>query len=341
MPAEPNSATGLHDALVVRAEDVSKIFDSGDGIHTLDINVPAGSVVGFIGPSGSGKTTAVRLMTGVLSPTGGDLTVFGGRPTTFDAATRQRLGYMPQHSVLYPNLSVWENLAFFASLYGGKWRKRPHLEAALEFVELDGHQTKRVSDISGGMKRRLALATTLIHRPELVFLDEPTAGIDPILRRKFWDRFAALTEEGRTLVVTTQYVGEAAYCDHVAVLADGRLLLVETPDGLRRAAYGGDIVDVELTEAPDARLIEDLRRVTAASDCVPTGQRRLRFTVEEAAVAVPALSTWLGERNIGIEQAEEWLPPFDDVFVELVSRHRIEGDVTVSETDATSRVHHA
>ncbi|NND04528.1 MAG: ABC transporter ATP-binding protein, partial [Acidimicrobiia bacterium] len=156
---------------VVAATGAAKVFDTGDGISGLDLEVPRGTILGLIGPSGSGKTTAVRLMTGVLEPTSGELEVLGMTPQKFDASTRQRLGYMPQRSVLYPNLSVAENLDFFASLYGRQWRNPEALSGALDFVELTGHESKRVADISGGMKRRLALAATLIHSPELIFLD--------------------------------------------------------------------------------------------------------------------------------------------------------------------------
>lgn len=316
----PEVATTAQPAVVARS--VGKTFASGDGISNLDLEVPAGTIVGFVGPSGSGKTTVVRLMTGVLAPTSGSLEVLGSNPLEFDAATRNRLGYMPQHSVLYPSLSVWENLTFFASLYGSEWRGTDVLSEVLEFVELDGHEQKRVEQISGGMKRRLALACTLVHEPDLMFLDEPTAGIDPLLRRKFWDRFTALKEQGKTLIVTTQYVGEAAYCDYVAVLANGELLLVETPDGLRRAAFGGDVIHIDFTERPNEQLKHDVEQVTGASQCDYRNGRGLRIVVEEAAVALPALSAWLGEHNIAIEQAEEYLPPFDDVFVEIVSESR-------------------
>lgn len=307
---------------VVAARSVNKIFDSGDGIHDLDLEVPPGTVVGFVGPSGSGKTTVVRLLTGVLAPTSGSLEVLGSNPLDFDAATRDRLGYMPQHSVLYPSLSVWENLKFFASLYGRQWNTEPALRRALEFVELDGHEGKRVEQISGGMKRRLALACTLIHEPDLMFLDEPTAGIDPLLRRKFWDRFTDLKDQGKTLIVTTQYVGEAAYCDYVAVLADGELLLVETPEGLRRAAYGGDVIHIDFAQRPTEQLKGDIEGVAQATRCDYRNGRGLRIVVDEAAVALPALSAWLGEHDIAIEQAEEYLPPFDDVFVQIVSDTR-------------------
>ncbi len=317
-----------HGTPVVMAHEIEKTFETGDGIRNLDLMVPAGSIVGLVGPSGSGKTTAVRLMTGVLEPSRGSLSVLDKTPTEFDAATRRRIGYMTQHSLLYPSLSVEENLRFFASLYGRHWAHDDVIARALEFVELDGHESKRAEDISGGMQRRLALAATLIHQPDLLFLDEPTAGIDPLLRRKFWDRFTTLKEQGRTLIVTTQYVGEAAHCDLVAVLADGELLTVQTPDGLRRTAYGGDILTVEFERRPDENLVAQVTEVTSAMQCDYRGANGLRLVVDEAAVALPALSAWLSERNIPIREAEELVPPFDDVFVDLVNRYRNDEPVT-------------
>jgi len=315
-----------HAEPAVVAKGLSKLFPSGDGVRDLDLEVPAGSIFGFIGPSGSGKTTTVRMFTGIVEPTGGSVEVMGGNPANFDAATRARLGYMPQLSVLYPNLSVDENLRFFSALYGRSARKsRSRREEVLRFVELEGHEHKRITEISGGMQRRLSLAAALVHDPDMIFLDEPTAGIDPVLRRHFWDHFIALRDEGRTLFVTTQYVGEASHCDYVGVLADGRLLLVETPDGLRREAFGGDVLDIEFTIPPGEALTADVQELVAASSSTPTSVRGLRLVVEEAAVALPELTTWLAAREIEITQAEEYLPPYDDVFVELVERYRSNG----------------
>lgn len=331
MPAGPATARPNVDAQAsasaVVAERLSKVFPSGDGVHEVDLVVPAGSIFGFIGPSGSGKTTTVRLFTGVARPTSGSVKVMGTDPARFDPAARSRLGYMPQLSVLYPNLTVDENLRFFSALYGRPARKTRHRrEDVLDFVELRGHEQKRISQISGGMQRRLSLAAALVHDPELVFLDEPTAGVDPVLRRRFWDHFTALRDEGRTLFVTTQYVGEASYCDYVGVLADGRLLLVETPDGLRREAFGGDILDVEFTSPPGDALVADLQKVIGAVSSQPRSLRGLRLVVEEAAVALPELTAWLSAQDIEIAQAEEYLPPYDDVFVELVERYRSNGE---------------
>ncbi|NIP55185.1 MAG: ATP-binding cassette domain-containing protein, partial [candidate division Zixibacteria bacterium] len=143
-------------------------------------------------------------------------------------------------------LTVWENMNFAASLYGFPLRRKERLHELLELVELIGHEGKKVRNLSGGMKSRLGLATSIIHRPQLLFLDEPTTGIDPVLRRKFWDYFQQLKRDDRTLFVTTQYVGEAAYCDYVGVMMDGRLLMVETPEGLRRRALGGEVIHLNL-----------------------------------------------------------------------------------------------
>lgn len=332
------TANPERDAAVI-ARKVSKVFPSGDGVHDLDLTIAEGSIFGFIGPSGSGKTTTVRLLTGVVEPTGGSVEVMGTDPAHFDAEARGRLGYMPQLSVLYPNLSVEENLRFFSSIYGVSHRAAgSRRRKVLDFVELTDHETKRVSNISGGMQRRLSLAAALVHDPTLIFLDEPTAGVDPVLRRRFWDHFTDLRDEGRTIFVTTQYVGEAAYCDQVGVLADGRLLLVETPDGLRRAAFGGDVIDIEFTQPPKPALVTDVQGVVSASSSETTSRRGLRLVVEEAAVALPELTAWLASQEVEIEQAEEYLPPYDDVFVELVERFRLNGTEASDDTAPSATV---
>ncbi|NNF62990.1 MAG: ABC transporter ATP-binding protein [Acidimicrobiia bacterium] len=312
------------DALMIRAREMSRVYHSGDGVHALDLSIPPGSIFGFIGPSGSGKTTTVRLCTGALAPTSGSVEVFGQPPSTFDAAMRSRIGYMPQLSVLYEDLSVKQNLAFFASLYGPTYSTKQRMSDMLEFVELSEHSAKRVSQTSGGMQRRLSLAAALVHEPDVVFLDEPTAGIDPVLRKKFWDRFRDLREAGKTLFVTTQYVGEAAYCDYVGVLADGRLIALDTPDGLRRLAFGGDVVDVEFKRLVDVELLDEMTEAINAASYDIRSPRTVRFVVDEASTALPALTSWLNDRSVELAQAEEFLPPYDDVFVELVNRFRDE-----------------
>src|SRR5215216_2364237 len=245
---------------MIRAEQIEKKFAEDVGVFELNFEVPTGTIFGMIGPSGCGKTTTVRLMTGLYKPDRGNLTVINRVPSKFSPHDRERLGYMPQHFVLYPNLTVWENLNFVASLYGMSYfKRRKRLEQALEFVELSDARNRLGSQLSGGMQRRLELACTLVHNPLLIFADEPTAGIDPVLRGKFWDHFRHLRDTGRTLFVTTQYVGEAVYCDMVAVMHAGRLIHIDTPDNLRRAAFGGEIIQlvVEPGQAYDvAKLLQ-------------------------------------------------------------------------------------
>lgn len=313
----------------VMARGLTHIFTEGAGVHELDLEVQPGTIFGFIGPSGSGKTTTIRLMTGVLAPRRGELTVLGKSPSEFDRTDRSRLGYMPQLSVLYPHLSIWENLVFSASLFGMPWRgRRERLSRYLRFVELDDARNRPLRDASGGMQRRLALAATLVHEPDILFLDEPTAGIDPILRKKIWDRLIELRDAGRTLFVTTQYVGDAAYCDKVGVLAEGRLVALDTPDGLRRQAFGGELLDVVFTAPLPGDRRDDLAEAVAAVRMERLGPNAVRLVVDDAGEAAPRVTAWAVEAEREIESVEPHLPPFDDVFVELVSKRTRHAPVT-------------
>ena len=307
---------------VVVAQNVTKTFGDEVAVDNLSMHVPRGKIFGFIGPSGCGKTTTVRMLTGVHSPTSGQISVLGRDPVHFTKSDRERIGYLIQSFVLYPELTVWENLNFAASLYGvsifGRPRRLNHL---LEFVELTEDKHKRASELSGGMKRRLSLAATMVHNPELLFLDEPTAGIDPLLRRKFWDYFKALQEESHTLFITTQYVGEAAYCDLVGVMHEGRLLMVETPDGLRKKALGGEIVSIKTTEwikYEDRKKLEALPFVQGKVKVISDSE--IELIVDEASTAMPALMEASQAARINIETMEEIIPPYDDVFVRIIER---------------------
>ena len=313
----------------VRARGLTKMFPDGVGVHDLSLEVEAGTIFGFIGPSGSGKTTTIRLLTGILGPDSGELSVLGKTPSDFDRSDRSRLGYMPQLSVLYPHLSIWENLAFTTSLFGVPWRGRRRLmKEQLQLVELDDARTRLFRDSSGGMQRRLALAATLIHSPDLLFLDEPTAGIDPILRKKFWDHFVDLRNQGRTLFVTTQYVGEAAYCDRVGVLAEGRLIAVDTPEGLRRQAFGGEVLDVVFAQPLLAPQLDRLAEIVAATRVERIGIGQVRLVVADAGEAAPLVTAWATEAGVEIESVEPYLPAFDDVFVELINKLTATSEVT-------------
>lgn len=309
---------------VVVSEGLTKSFTPEAGVFDLDLLIPPGKIVGFIGPSGSGKTTTVRLLTGLLRPDRGSISVLGEIPTEFDANTRARLGYMPQQAILYPDLTLTQNLRFAASLYGLGRRVRSRLGELTEFLDLEEAMDRLPTEASGGEQRRLMLAATLAHTPELMFLDEPTAGIDPVLRRRIWERLHEISETGATLIVTTQYVNEAADCDYVAVLAEGRMLLYETPEGLRRAAYDGELIDVVFSAPVDQVTLDSLNRSIEGRTQERIDSRTVRLVVDDAGTASPAIARWAEDQSLEIEESEAYVPNFDDVFVEVVEKYREE-----------------
>ncbi len=311
----------------VQAEHLTKDFSGEYAINDVSVSIPRGNIFGLIGPSGSGKTTTIRLLTGIYEPTSGRARVLGRDPRHFTPGEREKIGYMPQHFVLFKDLSVWENLNFAASLYGlGIANRRSTLNSLLDFVELTEHRKKLAREISGGMQRRLSLAATLVHNPELLFLDEPTAGIDPVLREKFWGHFRQIQQEGHTIFITTQYVGEAAYCHYIGVMVEGRLIMVDTPTGLRRRAFNGDVVDLQtLQRIPYEQLAQFQKLPFIIGQVRFVGENDYRITVSDASTAIPDIINWCNNQGIDVNSINEFLPPFDDIFVALVEKETKHG----------------
>jgi ABC-2 type transport system ATP-binding protein len=314
--------------VAINVAGLNKVFGKEKAVSDITFSVPEGQILGMIGPSGCGKTTTLRLTIGIYSPTDGDVSLMGRAPQKFKPIDKRRIGYMPQLFVLYPQLTVWENLSFAASMYGlPLFGRKKRMMEVLGFVDLEKHTNKLARNISGGMQRRLSLAATLIHDPDFIFLDEPTAGIDPILRRRFWDHFVALRNKGRTLFVTTQYVGEAAYCDLVAVMAKGRLLMTATPDQLRKKAIGGEIVNFGTEQAMSTEQIQAIQAMPFVQEQIKINSpTSLRIVVDEASTAMPQLMRWAEHHELTIAVIEELVMPFDDVFVELMARAEAEQD---------------
>jgi ABC-2 type transport system ATP-binding protein len=228
---------------------------------------------------------------------------------------------MPQLPVLFPTLSLWGNLSFISSVYGMKLRRRRRrLNELLDLVDLREHRRKQLSECSGGMQRRLALAAVLVHRPELLFLDEPTAGVDPILRARFWEHFRQLRDNGATIVVPTQYVGEAAMCDLVAVMSSGRLLTVVPPEGLRAFADGGDLL---FYEVPEDLLRADLQRIASIDGVRSVGRtdEGVRVVVGDQQRDAPKVEAALAGLGATATR-QEYEPSYEDLFVSIIERDR-------------------
>ena len=293
-------------------------------MFNMNLRLFPGTIVGMVGPSGCGKTTTVRLLTGIYQPQSGIVRVFGKRPVEFDEADKARIGYMPQHFILYPHLSAEENLHFMGGMYGLSYgRRRSRMKALLEFVEMRDARKRLGRQLSGGMKRRLMLAGALLHDPELIFADEPTAGIDPILRARIWENFRQLRDEGRTVLVTTQYVGEASYCDQVVVMRRGRLVAMDTPDSLRRQAYGGEIIHLQVDEKNIFQVMQFINDLPQVKKVEPVEKESngIHVLVDDAGARLPVLLAALRENlDISPKLAEPHLPRFDEVFVRLVQQ---------------------
>ncbi len=305
----------------VSVEGVTHRFGDDVAVDDISLVVARGTILGIIGPSGAGKTTTVRMLTGALAPTDGQIRVMGEDPLHFRRQTRERIGYMPQQFALYPDLTARENVDFVASLFGVLWRTRHRrTREVLQLLELWDVRGREAGRLSGGMQRRLELASALVHDPWLLFLDEPTAGIDPLLRATIWTELHRLRDDGRTLLVTTQYVNEAEECDAVALISDGRLIAVGTPEDLRRMAVGGDVVAIETSEAFDAGVLRSLPTILRVEQRSPV---ELRATVADAATALPEVVEAVTMHGGEVTSAAEARPSFDEVFAILVERDRI------------------
>ena len=315
-PASEERAAAAEGVVVLQG--AGRDYGDGVGVFDIDLVVPRGTILGIVGPSGAGKTTTIRLITGALKPTAGEVVVLGEDPTRFSRATRERIGYMPQQFALYPDLTADENVDFVASLFGMLWRRRRRrVREVLQFVGLWDARGRRAGQLSGGMQRRLELACALVHEPILLLLDEPTAGIDPILRKVVWEELARLRDTGRTLLVTTQYVTEAEQCDMVALIAGGRLVALGTPADLRRRAIGGDVIEVETAAAFDPEPLAGRNGIHAVRS---TGSRTFVVVTDDVGTVTPQLDDLVAAAGGRLVAAREIHPTFDEVFTTLVER---------------------
>jgi ABC-2 type transport system ATP-binding protein len=298
-------------APLIETEGLTRRFGDFVAVDHVTFTVQGGEVVGYLGPNGSGKTTTIRMLLGLLLPSEGRARVLG-----FDAArqaeqVRARVGYMSQKFALYHDLTVGENLAFYAGVYGV--RERARLGEVLELTGLQGQERLRVSQLSTGFRQRLALGTAIIHRPRLLFLDEPTSGVDPGARRAFWDLIYTLVDQGVTALVTTHYMDEAEYCGRVGIMRNGRLLALDTPTALKSRALAGLAWDVFAEPLLPALGVLERSALVQRSGLVSDHLRAITPPGVQAAQLEAEL------RAGGIPQArvEAVQPTLEDVFLAL------------------------
>lgn len=303
---------------IVQLTNATKAFGDTVAVDALNVAVAPGQIFGLIGPSGCGKTTTIRMLLGVLKPTDGEAMVMGTDPTKFNTRQHEQIGYAPQGFVLYPTLTTYENVRFVASLFGMRlWRRRSRIREVLSYLELWDVRNRLARDLSGGMKRRLDLACALVHEPLLLFVDEPTTGLDPVLRTKIWDLLRELRDRGLTVFVSTQHIDEIARCDNVGVMDRGRLVGLGTPESLRRSAVGGEILEVEADHV-SREAVAAVRSLPAVKRVRYSENGALQLVVEDAAVATPAVTETLHDRGEVVEAVRPVVPSFDDVFRHLV-----------------------
>lgn len=296
--------------IVIHTENLTRRFGEFVAVDGLNLEVTAGQVLGYLGPNGSGKTTTIRMLLGLLHPSAGRATVLGYEVATQSEAVRAHTGYMSQKFALYGELTTRENLAFYAGVYGVTDRRR--VEEMLENLGLRGVQDQRVAGLSTGWRQRLALATAIIHRPGLLFLDEPTSGVDPVARRAFWELIYDLAAQGITIMVSTHYMDEAEYCTQVGIMRAGRLLALDEPARLK-AALPGQVWDLYADPLLDAlELVEGLPFVIRAG----LASDHLRVIVANGGDA-GLMRTLLTAQNIRIHTLAPGAPSMEDVFMAL------------------------
>lgn len=239
---------------MIQAENLTRKFGHFTAVDQISFEVGKGEIFGFLGANGAGKTTAMRMLTGLLIPTQGEATVAGFDVYTEAEQIKRQIGYMSQKFSLYEDLTVRENIRLYGGIYGLSDKAISHqTEALISMLEMQDLRNKKIGSLPLGWKQKLAFSVALIHEPKIVFLDEPTGGVDPITRRQFWEQIYKVAEEGTTVFVTTHYMDEAEYCDRVSIMVDGRIDALGTPQGLKQKYQAEDIEEVFLQLARGAK----------------------------------------------------------------------------------------
>ena len=311
-------AEAVDNGWAVEVEDLVKWFGDFCAVDRVSFQVRRGEIFGFLGPNGAGKSTTIRILCGLLLPSGGRATVGGLDVMTQTEAIRRRIGYMSQRFSLYDDLRVEENIDFFAGIYGVPARERTERKGrVLAMAGLTDKRRVLTRTLAGGWKQRLALGCAILHRPPILFLDEPTSGVDPVARRDFWDLIYDMAAKGTTVFVTTHYMDEAEYCHRVALMYRGRVIALGTPAQLKRRP---DLHALLELETPDpARAMAALRATEGVIDVAVFG-RTVHVSVLDPEATTRRIRETLAERGIEVRRLAPVDPAMEDVFVALIER---------------------
>jgi len=296
---------------VIYVENLTRRFGDFVAVDHINFEVNEGEVVGYLGPNGSGKTTTIRMLLGLLEPNEGEATVLGFDAFKQSEQVRARAGYMSQKFAIYDDLTVLENLTFYGGVYGITDKAR--IRHTLELIGLAGHDSTLTRTLSAGWRQRLALGIALVHEPKLLFLDEPTSGVDPTARRAFWDLIYGLADKGVTILVTTHYMDEAEYCERVGIMRDGKLLAMDTPSNLKRDIIPGDVWEVYAD--PLEKGLEMLPEVDGVLSVSLAGDH-LRTITEHGVKKDDLLKAFKG-KNLNLNNLVIGEPTLEDVFISL------------------------
>jgi len=303
---------------VIQVHDLLKKFGDFTAVDHVSFTVERGEVVGYLGPNGSGKTTTMRILLGLLRPTGGSATVLGFDVDLEAERIRPLVGYMSQKFALYEDLTVQENLVFYAGVYGLQSAEyRPRVKDVLELIGLTGREKEMSGALAGGWRQRLALGIAIVHQPQLLFLDEPTSGVDPEARRAFWDLIYTLAEGGATIFVSTHYMDEAEHCGRLGIMNRGQLLALDSPSALKREVIKGAAWDV--IAQPLIPVLDALTALPGVEHTGLLGDHLHAITAPNAHTAA-SLRAALAERGFRDAQVEPAEVTLEDVFIELAGR---------------------
>ena len=307
--------TGTTEYAVI-VEDLEKRYGSFAAVDKVSFRVKRGEIFGFLGPNGAGKSTTIRMLCGIIIPTAGKAQVIGFDVFSQAENIKAHIGYMSQKFSLYEDLTVEENIDFYSGIYRipADW-KQERKEWVIKMAGLEEQRTSFTSALAGGWRQRLALGCALLHKPHVIFLDEPTSGVDPISRRKFWDLIYQLAGEGVTVFVTTHYMDEAEYCDRLAMIYRGELVAIGTPDELKRDYMTAKIIHLECID-PFA-MLKEVKNIPVVQEAALFG-RGLHLAVEDAQAALPVIDTYLRQKNLEYIKLEEIRPSLEDVFVAII-----------------------